>query len=161
MTTVIMAIHLVGAITLIGGTVFYLAVYRPASALLSPRQELAPFTGQIERRFRTIRWLSIVVLLVTGFFNLLYEGGSARIASSYGGVLMLKLFLVLVLIGLTGIHDFILGAPAGTAGGTASRGTARPAGNNADGAPGKRWLGAGILMLALVIVFLAVILSRM
>jgi len=155
MTNVIMAIHLVGAIALIGGTIFYLAVYRPAVALLPPRQEQAPFTGQIERRFRAIRWLSIVVLLVTGFFNLLYEGGSARIASTYGGVLMLKLFLVLVLIALTGIHDFILGPPGGSPG----RGTARAAG--ADTGAGKRLLGAGILALALTIVFIAVVLSRM
>lgn len=157
MTDFIMGIHLVGAIAFIGGTIFYLAVYRPAAVLLPPRPEQAAFTTKIEQRFRTIRWLGIVAMLVTGFFNLLYEGGSARIASNYGGVLMLKLFLVLVLIGLTGIHDFILGPPSGAPG----RGTARVAGGGADAATGKRWLGVGILALALTIVFIAVTLSRM
>jgi len=157
MTNIIMAIHLVGAIAFIGGTIFYLAVYRPAVALLPLRPEQGPFTAQIERRFLAIRWLGIVVLLVTGFFNLLYEGGSARIASTYGGVLMLKLFLVLVLIALTGIHDFMIGPPRATPG----RGPARTASGGHDAATGKRWLGAGILALALAIVFIAVVLSRM
>jgi putative copper resistance protein D len=157
MTDFIMGIHLLGAIAFIGGTIFYQAVYRPAAALLAPRPDQAVFTTKIEQRFRTLRWIGIVALLLTGFFNLLYEGGSARIASIYGGVLMLKLFLVLVLIALTGIHDFILGPPGGSPG----RGAARGTGGGADAATGRRWLGAGILALSLAIVFIAVILSRM
>jgi len=153
----VMGVHLVGAIAFIGGAIFYLAVYRPAAALLPPRQEQAAFTIKIEQRFRTIRWLSIVALLLTGFFNLLYEGASARIASTYGGMLMLKLFLVLVLIALTGIHDFILATPGGTPG----RGSARPVDRDTGAEDNKRWLGAGILTLALIIVFLAVALARM
>ncbi|MBI3620803.1 MAG: CopD family protein [Nitrospirae bacterium] len=152
-----MTIHLVGAIAFIGGTMFYFAVYRPAAALLPPRPDQAAFTTKIEQRFRTVRWLSIVALLLTGFFNLLYEGGSARIASTYGGVLMLKLFLVLVLIALTGIHDFILATPGGIPG----RGSAKPIDRGTGAEDNKRWLGAGILALALTIVFIAVILARM
>jgi len=151
---VIMAIHLVGAIAFIGGTISYLAVYRPAASLLPQRPEQALYAAKIEQRFIAVRWLGIVTLLVTGFYNLLYEGASARLASTYGGVLMLKLFLVLVLVALTGIHDFIL---RGT--GANGRGAPRSAGGN-PGA-GKRWLGMGILALSLVIVLIAVVLSRM
>jgi putative copper resistance protein D len=151
----VMGIHLVGAIAFIGGTIFYLIVYRPAAALLPRRPEEAPFTAKIEQRCLAVRWLSIVALLLTGFFNLLYEGASARLASAYGGVLMLKLFLVLVLIALTGIHDFILRGPAETP----ARGASRSSGDRSSN--GKRWLGAGILVLALVIVLIAVTLSRM
>jgi uncharacterized membrane protein len=151
---IVMAIHLVGAIAFIGGTIFYLTVYRPAIALLPRRPDEAPFTTKIEQRFIAVRWLGIVTLLVTGFYNLLYEGASARLASTYGGVLMAKLFLVLVLIALTGIHDFILRGAGGS-----GRGTSRPAGSN-PGA-GKQWLGMGILALSLVIVLIAVTLSRM
>jgi putative copper resistance protein D len=156
----VMGIHLVGAIAFIGGTIFYLIVYRPAAALLPRRPEEAPFAAKIEQRFLAVRWLSIVALLLTGFFNLLYEGASARLASAYGGVLMLKLFLVLVLIALTGIHDFILRGPAETP----ARGASRSSGYQSGGVQsgnGKRWLGAGILVLALVIVLIAVTLSRM
>jgi copper resistance protein D len=151
----VMGIHLVGAIAFIGGTIFYVIVYRPAAALLPQRPEEAPFTAKIEQRFLAVRWLSIVALLLTGFFNLLYEGASARLASTYGGVLMLKLFLVLVLIALTGIHDFILRGPAGTQAREATRSSGDQSGS------GKRWLGAGILVLALTIVLIAVTLSRM
>jgi len=150
----VMAIHLVGAIAFIGGTIFYLVVYQPAMALLPPRPERSPFIVKIEQRFIALRWLSLVALLITGFYNLLYEGASARLASAYGGVLMLKLFFVLVLIALTGIHDFIL---RGAGGG--GRGTPQPAAGNAEA--GKRWLGTGILVLALAIVGIAVVLSRM
>jgi copper resistance protein D len=156
----VMGIHLVGAIAFIGGTIFYLIVYRPAAALLPQRPEEVPFTAKIEQRFLAVRWLSIVALLLTGFFNLLYEGASARLASAYGGVLMLKLFLVLVLIALTGIHDFILRG----AGGAPARGATRSFGGQSGGgqsATGKRWLGMGILALALTIVLIAVTLSRM
>jgi len=149
----VMSLHLVGAIAFIGGTIFYLAVYRPASALLPPRPEETLFATKIDQRFRTIRWLSIVALLLTGFFNLLYEGASARIASNYGGVLMLKLFLVLVLIALTGIHDFILATPGHNA--------SRPARGGTGSHAGKHRLGVGILALALTIVFIAVVLARM
>jgi putative copper resistance protein D len=151
----VMGIHLVGAIAFIGGTIFYLIVYRPALALLPRHPEEAPFTAKLEQRFLAVRWLSIVALLLTGFYNLLYEGASARLASTYGGILMLKLFLVLVLIALTGIHDFILRGPGGTPG----RGAPQSSGAQSGG--GKRWLGAGILALALVIVLIAVTLSRM
>lgn len=157
---VVMGIHLVGAIAFIGGTIFYLIVYRPAAALLPQRPEEASFTAKIEQRFIAVRWLSIVALLLTGFFNLLYEGASARLASAYGGVLMLKLFLVLVLIALTGIHDFILRG----AGGAPARGAPRSSGAQSGGgepATGKRWLGMGILALSLTIVLIAVTLSRM
>lgn len=155
----VMGIHLVGAIAFIGGTIFYLIVYRPAAALLPRHSEETAFTTKIEQRFLAVRWLSIVALLLTGFFNLLYEGASARLASTYGGVLMLKLFLVLVLIALTGIHDFILRG----AGGAPARGTTRPSEREAGGqsGAGKRWLGIGILALALTIVLIAVTLSRM
>jgi putative copper resistance protein D len=156
----VMGIHLLGAIAFIGGTVFYLIVYRPAAALLPQRPEEAAFAAKIEQRFLAVRWLSIVALLLTGFFNLLYEGASARLASTYGGVLMLKLFLVLVLIALTGIHDFILRG----AGGAPARGAPRSSGAQSGGrqsATGKHWLGMSILALSLTIVLIAVTLSRM
>jgi uncharacterized membrane protein len=154
--TLIMWIHLLAVIAFIGGTIFYFAAYRPASALLKSRPEQVDFTAKIEQRFRTIRWLSLVVLLITGFFNLLYEGGSARIESAYGGVLMLKLLLVLVLVALTAVHDFVGGpqergrSPSGA---EASKPVAVPA--------GKPWLGGLILGLSLVIVLIAVALVQM
>ncbi|MEW6325416.1 MAG: CopD family protein, partial [Nitrospirota bacterium] len=126
-----------------------------AAALLKSRPELAEFSMRFEQRARTIRWLSLVVILATGFFNLLYEGGSARIESTYGAVLMLKLFLALVLFALTAVHDFVIGPPG------LARPQGRAAGSTAASPAGRFWLGLAILGLSLLIVFIAVILVRL
>lgn len=155
--TLIMWIHLTAVIAFIGGTIFYVTAYRPASGLLKSHPGQSDFTAKVEQRFRTIRWLSLVVILVTGFFNLLYEGGSARIESTYGAGLMLKLFLVLVLLALTAVHDFVIGQHGRARGQPAHA----PAGKSAAVPAGKPWLGQLILGLSLVIVLIAVALVRM
>jgi len=116
--------------------------------------EAADLARRIGRRFKSIAWVSLVVLIVTGFLNILNEGGSARIESSWGGVLMLKLFLVLVMIGLSVVHDFILdpygpGALRGPAASTASR-----------AATAARIQG-GIVAIAIVILLVAAYLAKM
>lgn len=100
-----MWVHLVALVVFIGAHVFLGLVVRPLAAA-SP--ESADLLRRIGRRAKTLSWGALVLLLLTGFFNLLNEGGSARIESAWGGVLMLKLLLVLVLIGLSVVHDFIL-----------------------------------------------------
>lgn len=101
----VMWVHLVALVIFIGSHVFLGLVVRPLAAASSDSLDLL---RRIGRRGKTMAWSGLVLLLVTGFFNVLNEGGSARIESAWGGVLMLKLFLVLVLIGLSVIHDFIL-----------------------------------------------------
>jgi uncharacterized membrane protein len=100
-----MWVHLVALVVFIGSHVFLGLVLRPLAAA-SP--ENADLFRRIGRRGKTLAWGGLVLLLITGFFNVLNEGGSARIESAWGGGLMLKLLLVLVLIGLSVVHDFIL-----------------------------------------------------
>lgn len=152
----VMWIHLMAVIAFVGGTILYIAAYRPAMILLKPRPEQAAFVSRFEQRARTIRWLSLVLLLATGFFNLLYEGGSARIESTYGAVLMLKLLLAMILFALTAIHDFVIGPPALT------RSPDRSSTAQSVDVPVRQfWLGLGILGLSLLIVFVAVVLVRL
>jgi len=144
--TLILWIHLVSAMTWIGGMLFIRLVLRPAlkrSALDSHAQVILSL---VEERFRTIRWISLLILLGTGFFNLIHEGGSARLESSWGGVLMIKLFFVVIAIGLSGINDFFL-APSKIS--TPSMGRTRD------------WLSGITLLLGLLIVFIAVYLRGM
>jgi copper resistance protein D len=149
-----MWIHLTASIAFIGATIFYFAAYRPA--LLRARWTDKPSQGQIdfsmlvEQRFRLIRWISLITLFLTGFFNLLYEGGSPRMETGYGGVLMLKLLLVFILMGMTGVHDFVVG-PLGRNRQIAAR---REALTAVD--PGSPWLGLAILALSLVLILVAV-----
>jgi hypothetical protein len=81
---------------------------------------------------------------VTGIVLLLHEGGSARLESTWGAWLMLKLFFVLLVIGLTAILDVGM-APVRHPGGTSIEPPARSAAFLAD----------TILALGLVIVFIA------
>jgi hypothetical protein len=68
---------------------------------------------------------------------------------------MLKLLLVLIVLGLTAVHDFVIGLPGG------------PPGRSAVAARGPRragppvWLGLLILALGLLIVLIAVILLQL
>jgi uncharacterized membrane protein len=149
--TVIIWIHLVAAIAWIGGLLFHRMVLRPAIGRVSlpgkGREILTGIFSRIEARFKTLRWLSLATLLVTGIVNLLNEGGSARMESAWGAWLMLKLLFVLIVIGLTAIHDVGM-APAAAghaAPGTASEPSSRAAGLISD----------ILLALGLVIVFIS------
>lgn len=118
----------------------------------SARQGLSPgesfqFLDRIQMRFKTVRWLSLAVLLITGFFNLLRESGSGRLESSWGGILLIKLFLVAVAVGLTALQDFML-VP-----------NIRPETPQSQ-VRLARWLSDGILIWSLLIVFVGVYLSR-
>ena len=142
----ILWIHLIAAIAWIGGTLFLWLVLRPAlKRLLSPSQGF-DILNDVSGRFRTVRWISLVTLLVTGLVNLLYEGGSARLESDWGAGLMVKLLFVAIVMGLSGINDYILPST-----GTASAASPRRL---------QDWLTSLILILGLFIVFIAVYLGQ-
>ena len=150
-----MSVHLIAVIAFIGGTIFYFGSYRPAFLNVGwtdkPSPEQITFLTTVERKFRTIRWLSLITLLLTGFYNLLYEGGSARIESAYGGLLMLKILLVFVLMAMAAVYDFVVGPLGRNRQLAARRGAAPPPVERAT-----PWLGMAILGLSLAIVLLAV-----
>lgn len=101
-------IHLAAAIALIGGLMFSQFVLGPAAkdtASDSKAREVVRLAG---RRFRTIAWVSLIALILTGAYQMLNESGSARIETAWGVVLMLKLFLFAIAFGLLLIHDFII-----------------------------------------------------
>jgi uncharacterized membrane protein len=143
---VIMWIHLVAAMTWVGGMLFFWMVVKPAFVRSNAQPHGFGSLQNIEDRFRRIRWLSLVVLLATGVYNLIHEGGSARLESSWGGILMVKLLLVAMVVGLTGIHDFFL----------TSVGRRLWAGSSVTL---KDSLDGLILVLGLLIVFIAVYLG--
>ncbi|HUK55678.1 MAG TPA: CopD family protein [Nitrospiria bacterium] len=148
-STLLIWVHLMAAITWIGGMVFYRLVLKPTLArAASPSKSpdlLVGILSRIETRYKTIRWLSLAMLLGTGIVLLLHEGGSARLESTWGAWLMLKLFFVLLVIGLTAILDVGM-APV----------PSQPAGPQIE-APVRSaaFIADTILALGLVIVFIA------
>ena len=101
-------IHLAAAIALIGGLIYSQFVLAPAArdtATDSRSREVVRLAG---RRFRTVAWVSLILLILTGAYQMLNESGSTRIETAWGVVLMLKLFLFAIAFGLLLIHDFII-----------------------------------------------------
>ena len=112
-------LHIMAAAVWIGGSIFLAAVLIPASR----RPELGTMGSLLIRvtayRFRWIGWLCFAVFLLTGVFNLFYRGMLSKSlllldfwCSSFGAVLAMKLFLVLVIIVISAVHDFFIGPRA-------------------------------------------------
>ncbi len=98
-------IHVIAVITWIGGMLFQLLVLGPVFKGMSPASQGLDIQNRVGLRFKTVRWMSLVTLVVTGLLNLLYEGGSTRLASDWGGILMIKLLFVIIVIGLNVVYD--------------------------------------------------------
>jgi putative copper resistance protein D len=136
-------LHVVAAITWIGGMLFIALVLVPVARRLADptvRVKLVQDTG---RRFRTVGWIALGVLVVTGLLNLWIHPG--LLASPR---LHWKLGLVMLALILSVLHDFALGPRAGAPG--------------ADPALRVRasWLARINLLVALVIVALGLSLLR-
>lgn len=110
-------IHLLAAMTFIGGWMFVQLVVRPSlteGKAKLPSIEALEMVKKVGQRFKMVGWVSLMVLIFTGASQLLDESGSARIETGWGLIMMLKLFVFAVVGGLIFVHDLILdpyGAP--------------------------------------------------
>jgi copper resistance protein D len=113
MMVLLVWLHLLAAVSWIGGTIFL-------SVVLVPVLKREPFASQkallfrtIARRFRAIVWGAIAVLLFTGPLLLHQRGIPIADPSGWPMVLVAKLGLVATLLLLTLTHDLILGPRVG------------------------------------------------
>ncbi len=111
-------LHILAALTWVGGLFFVVLVLRPVISKMESRQLQANLFDQIGRRFRQVGWIALAILIVTGVLNLHFRGiGMAQIISAnfweseWGSLLALKLLLVAIVLILSYLHDFRL-APA-------------------------------------------------
>lgn len=151
-------VHLLAAIMWIGGMLFL-------SIVLVPVFKRHEFTGErrllfqsLALRFRMVVWLSIMVLLGTGALLLITKVGPLLEPEIWPTALKVKLALVAILLGLTVAHDFWVG----------------PLVAKLKGEPQERltssqqilirlspWIARLGLVLAVIILFLAVLLARL
>lgn len=104
-------LHVVAAITWIGGMLFIALVFVPVTRRLSDPGLRGRLLQEAGRRFRAVGWMALGLLLVTGLGNLWlrpYLLGLPRF--------QVKLGLVVLALGLTVTHDFVLGPRAGRPG---------------------------------------------
>ena len=152
---VVIWIHLVAAVTLMGGLIFFNFVLKPGLQEVKSEPEKLEILRKVGQRFRTVTWICLITLILTGAFNMLYEGGSARIETTWGVILMLKLFLFAITFGLILIHDFVLDPYA-----SSSRNPGKST-NVSPYAGRAQLLQQAILLLTLIILLIASYLSAM
>jgi len=158
MYSVLVVLHLLAAVTWIGGMVFLSLVLAP---LVRGRKAAAPEFMAMFRsaalRFRPIVWVAIAVLLATGPMLLSLRGISATSPASWPGIVTVKLTLVGLLLFLTLLHDLVFGPQVRRV--SAIPDAQRTAGERVIFRT-ARWLPRLSLLIALVVVIAAAMLAR-
>ena len=109
----ILWLHLLGAITWIGGLVFQVLVVFPTLAGAAPAGERLRFALSLEARFRVILWPAVGLVLFTGLVNLMnvwyatvMTGGG--ISPTFVSILSVKLGLVVGMIVLQAVQQLLI-----------------------------------------------------
>jgi len=143
----VVCLHILAAAAWIGGMLFFALVVVPAVRRASGADAAPVLLGAIGRRLRTLGWLLIGILVITGAANLRFHGigwGTLRQPAfwrtDFGRALAYKLALLAGVVVLSIAHDLL--ARAGTRRRLSS------------------WSGRMILLLSIGIVFFAVALVR-
>jgi copper resistance protein D len=112
---VTVTLHVLAALIWLGGLFFFGLVGAPALRRIEPpslRQELFNVLGT---RFRTVAWICIAILIITGLGNLQFRGWTSALSNpgfwstATGMALGTKLGSVAVMIVISAIHDFAVG----------------------------------------------------
>lgn len=104
-------IHVLAAVTWIGGMLFIALVLVPVTRRLEDPALRTRLVHEAGVRFRTVGWIALGLLVLTGLGNLWLFPlflRSPRFHAKFG--------LVLVALVLAAIHDFVLGPRAGRPG---------------------------------------------
>ncbi len=145
-------IHIISVSFWVGGMLFIPLVLVPSIKKQSNRVLLLYKTGI---KFRFYGWLSVIILFITGLLNMYFKGlpftWNFLAHSNYGKLLSVKLALFVLMLLIAGIHDFYYGSK--------SIDEMQNTNNNKFKLM-ARFTGMINLILALVIAFLGVALSR-
>jgi copper resistance protein D len=155
--SLIIWLHLVAAVSWIGGMVFL-------SVVLVPILKREPFASQktlpflaMTRRFRVVVWGVIAVLLFTGPLLMHQRGIPIADPSRWPTTLAVKLGLVTILLLLTLAHDLIIGPRVGR---IVQLPTESRTSFDHALVLWSRWVARFSLLLALAVLFAAVMLAR-
>lgn len=157
MMIVLTWLHLLAAVSWIGGMIFLSVVLVPSLKREGGLSQRAALFRTIAFRFRFVVWVSVGVLVITGPMLLAQRGLSLLAPSQWPTVFAAKFGLVVTLLALTGAHDFVVGPRV-------SRIQQQPVSDRTRIdralAAWSPWLARLSLLLALIILLLAVALVR-
>ncbi len=98
--TVAITLHILSAVIWVGGMFFAYMVLRPvAGTLLEPPTRL-PLWSEVFGRFFPWVWLSVILLLVTGFWIISIYGGMGNVGMHIHTMLLLGLIMMLIFMHL-------------------------------------------------------------
>lgn len=150
-------IHLIAAVSWIGGTIFLSLVLAPSYRALASKPDAGALFRTSAKRFRLVVWGAVAVLLLTGPMLVLSHGWSLFDPARWPSVLGVKLSLVAVLLLMTLAHDLVLGPRVRAI-------LALPPDKRAPSdqsiLAAAAWLPRVALVLSLAVLFAAVLLAR-
>lgn len=155
-------LHILAGMLWVGGMLFLVLVLMPSLRRLADPRLRGRLIRETGIRFRLVGWSCLVVLGLTGYINLTSRGfGWAILAqpsfwvNGYGRILAWKLSLVMLILVISGTHDFVIGPRAGRAR------------RESPGSWEERrlrlmavWFGRLNLLLSVIVVALGVMLTR-
>ena len=115
-------IHVLAAMLWLGGMFFLGVVGAPALRAVEPPALRQRLFQELGVRFRSVGWIAITILVLTGLVNLHFRGwlhwngvlaSAAFWQTTIGTALAIKLLSVTVMIAVSAVHDFVLGPLAG------------------------------------------------
>ncbi len=101
-------IHVLAAVTWLGGMLFIALVLVPVSRHVQDLQLRADLISQNGRRFRTVGWIALGLLIASGLVILFRRSWLLRVPA-----FQLKVALAVLALGLSALHDFVLGPRVG------------------------------------------------
>ena len=104
-------LHVLGALVWIGGMLFIALVFVPVARGLDDPPLRARLFHAAGVRFRTVGWIALGLLLVTGLGNLWLRPYLLALPH-----FQVKLGLVVLALALSVVHDFVVGPRAGRPG---------------------------------------------
>jgi uncharacterized membrane protein len=104
-------VHVLSAIVWVGGMLFIALVLVPTARALDDATLRTRLIQESGYRFRTIGWIALALLVVTGLLNLWFQPFLLRAPRFHW-----KLGLVVLALILSAFHDWVLGPRAGLPG---------------------------------------------
>lgn len=157
MYSVLVVLHILAAVTWIGGMIFLSLVLAPLVRSRKAAPEFMALFRSAALRFRPIVWVAIAMLLATGPMLLSLRGIHVTSPAAWPVIVTVKLTLVFLLLCLTFLHDLVLGPRV-------SRVSAIPESQRTTGEQvvfkTARWLPRLSLLIALAVVIAASSLTR-
>ena len=155
-------IHIVAATMWVGGLLFMSLILIPSLRKLNDPGLMSRLIQGVGQQYRWVGWISLLILVITGYLNLYYRGIKPDIlfsnefwSSPFGETLGWKLVVFAFVIFLSLIHDIIVGPRYRYYNKSTEHETQAFRYRAA-----ASWIGRVTLILSLVIVALAVMMVR-